>query len=259
MKKILFLLLFVVTGAIAQERIKIRGQILVPDGDSREGITVFDKSSNAGTITDENGFFTLSVGLNDRVVFSALQYNDVVVIVDEGIIQNKGMRLELVENLTVLDNVTVRPYDLSGNISVDVGKVKTQSFNPIKATTIAEIENDYEIVADAQTSVRNEAIEGLNFQNGLNFVNIFRAIFQKSDHYKIDKNAIEPNVDVVLRKLYNDAFFQENMGLEIEEISPFVFYAEQEGLDASYFDRGRELELLEFLLEKSESYKKNRN
>ncbi len=256
MRKLYFLFLFLTLSLSAQDfRIAVRGQILVPDGDDNEGITVYNTSSNQGTITDKEGYFTLKMGENDRVIFSALQYNDVIVIIDEGIIAKQKMRLELIENLTVLDDVIVTPYDLSGNITVDIGKVKTTRINPFPEVSLYEIENKYEIVADAQTGVENEAMEGFNFQNGINFVNIFKALFQKRDRYVIDKNAIAVNVDSELRTMYDDTFFKKNFKLKIEEIGPFIFYAEEQGLNAELLKQGRELDLIEFLLVQRKSFK----
>lgn len=255
MKKVLLLLFLVTLSSVAQNtRVTIKGQVLVPDGNDNEGITVYNTSSNQGTITDDDGAFTLKVGENDRVIFSALQYNDVIVVIDQGIVQTKKMRLELIENLTILDDVIVTPYDLSGNIRVDVGNTKTTRINPFPEVSLNEIENNYEILPDAQTGVSNDALGGFNFQNGLNFVNIFKAIFKKRDRYVIDKNAIKPNVDSELRTMYDDVFFKKNLQLEMDEIAPFIFYAEEKGLNASLLEKGRELDLIEFLLEQRKSF-----
>jgi len=255
MKKIVLLLFLVTLSSVAQDnRVVIKGQVLVPDGDDNEGITVYNTSSNEGTITDDDGAFTLKVGQNDRVIFSALQYNDVIVVIDKGIVQGKKMRLELIENLTVLDDVIVTPYDLSGNIRVDVGNIKTTRVNPFPEVSINEIENNYVILPDAQTAVRNDVLGGFNFQNGINFVNIFKTVFKHRDRYSIDKNAIQPNVDSEIRTMYDNVFFQKNLRLEMEEIAPFIFYAEEKGLNASFLEKGRELDLIEFLLEQRKSF-----
>jgi hypothetical protein len=255
MKKILLLLFICTLSSVAQDaRVTIKGQVLVPDGDDNEGITVYNTSSNQGTITNDEGAFTLKVGENDRVIFSALQYNDVIVVIDTGIVQSKKMRLELIENLTVLDDVIVTPYDLSGNIRVDVGNTKTTRINPFPEVSLNEIENKYEILPDAQTSVGNDALGGFNFQNGINFVNIFKAVFKKRDRYVVDKNAIQPNVDSEIRNMYDNAFFKKNLHLEMDEIAPFIFYAEERGLDATLLQKGKELDLIEFLLEQRKSF-----
>jgi hypothetical protein len=54
--------------------------------------------------------------------------------------------------------------------------------------------------------------------------------------------------------MYDNAFFQKNLRLEIEEIAPFIFYAEEKGLDASFLEKGRELDLIEFLMEQRKSF-----
>ena len=78
-------------------RIEIEGQILVIEGENKEGIAVYNNSSNKGTITNEEGKFTIEVKENDLVVFSALQYNDVIVIIDKKILNDKSFRLELTQ------------------------------------------------------------------------------------------------------------------------------------------------------------------
>jgi Zn/Cd-binding protein ZinT len=78
MKPILTLLLvFSTFYGIAQDvdRITINGKIIVSTED-KEGVAVYNTSSNKGTITDEAGYFTFSVALNDVIEFSALQFKD---------------------------------------------------------------------------------------------------------------------------------------------------------------------------------------
>ena len=62
MKKVLLLLFLVTLSSVAQNtRVTIKGQVLVPDGNDNEGITVYNTSSNQGTITDDDGAFTLKL------------------------------------------------------------------------------------------------------------------------------------------------------------------------------------------------------
>jgi len=258
MKKIALIIMFLATlSTIAQttQRVKIKGTVLVPENDDKEGITVYNSSSNQGTITDVSGAFTLAVQVNDRVVFSAIQYNNVIVIIDEGIVENQQLRLELTEDIQQLNDVVVRPYDLSGNIRVDANSVETYSGVTFTDQTIAELERENEIKPDELTSANNVALRGFNFQNGINFVNIFKLAFQKRDQYKVNKNAIAPDVDSEIRSMYNDNFFKKNLNISMDNISAFIFYAEQNGLDKELLKKGNELDLIEFLLVQSKSFK----
>ena len=55
------------------QRVEISGKIIV-DSPDVEGVTVFNATSNKGTITDAEGKFSILVALNDRLQISALQF-----------------------------------------------------------------------------------------------------------------------------------------------------------------------------------------
>lgn len=71
----------------------VQGEIIVPKGDDREQISVYNVSSQKGTVTDVDGRFELAVATNDRVLISALQFQSFTVVVDEGVINAKVMRV----------------------------------------------------------------------------------------------------------------------------------------------------------------------
>ena len=67
MKKIIAFILVLSALQINSQtfgRIEVNGKIIVESNDVA-GITVFNKSSNTGTITNEKGEFVLKVALND--------------------------------------------------------------------------------------------------------------------------------------------------------------------------------------------------
>ena len=65
---ILIILCFAVSSAFSQEinRIEVFGKIVVDSVDV-EGVTVYNTSSNKGTVTDLEGKFSIEVALNDIV------------------------------------------------------------------------------------------------------------------------------------------------------------------------------------------------
>ena len=67
------------------DRITVNGRIVVSSKD-KEGVTVYNSSSNKGTLTDENGDFEIKVALNDIVEFGALQFKDFEVKITEDVI-----------------------------------------------------------------------------------------------------------------------------------------------------------------------------
>ena len=92
-KHIIILFITLSTSVLfAQEkaRLEISGQIIVNNPDLSD-VTVFNTSSNEGTITDEKGKFSLRVALNDRVEISALQFKKFSVVVNEEILESRIM------------------------------------------------------------------------------------------------------------------------------------------------------------------------
>ena len=76
--KILLLVCLMSGFAFSQDfqRLNVDGKIIVESSDLG-GITVFNASSNSGTITDDAGAFTLAVRLNDIIEVSALQFQNI--------------------------------------------------------------------------------------------------------------------------------------------------------------------------------------
>ena len=87
--------------------------------------------------------------------------------------------------------------------------------------------------------------------NGLNFVNLFKLAFNKRN----DEADLQKDLDVKMRKVYDDDFFRNVLLLQKDQINDFIFYAEDKGLDETYFKEGKELDLLEFLVYQSKQYR----
>ncbi|MEL4307847.1 hypothetical protein [Joostella sp. CR20] len=81
---------------------------------------MLNKTSNASTITNQEGFFEIDAKANDQLVFTALQFEIKFVEISEEIIAEKYLEVTLVEKVNVLAPVTITPYSLSGNLTNDI-------------------------------------------------------------------------------------------------------------------------------------------
>jgi hypothetical protein len=258
MKKLLLLLPFILFTSILTAQIDartlIKGKINVDANSSAEDINVYNLNTTKGTVTDAYGEFLISVKTGDKLFFSGIQYQDFKVLVDESVMKTGNLNITINEAVTELDEVTVRPYDLSGNVEVDVRKIKTVDINLPQQSSEAMVQTtDYEFSPDKNTKVTNDAIDKSYLTNGLNFANIFRALFNSKKEG--NSEAVQEDVDVQVRKMYNDDFFRKNMDIDEDNINDFIFYAEENGLKEEMFKRGNELGLIQFLLDKSKAYK----
>ena len=127
--KILFLVCLISTLAFSQDfkRFNVDGTIIV-ESSELGGITVFNASANVGTITDDNGAFTLAVRLNDVIEVSALQFQNISFKVNEAIMGSKSMKVFLIMEINKLDEIILLPQSLSGNLAGDVEV--TKPFSP---------------------------------------------------------------------------------------------------------------------------------
>lgn len=251
---------------ISQEkvRVEVTGKIVV-DSDDIEGITVFNTSSNKGTITDENGAFAIEVGLNDRVEFGALQFEDFTVVIDENIMNSRKMTVFLVEQINKLDEVIILPYGLSGNLTIDIESVKT--FNPNMNALYFGVKHssDYEFPDDIRSKVVNSAMHSQSYTmtNGLNVVNLVGLFVKPLLKSKKQRKGetIESSDDFVTNTIkmnYSERFINENFGIAQGDIDAFILYMEAGGLDESLLNSGSELELLEFISQKSKEFLKQK-
>lgn len=232
-------------------RILISGSIENRDNEV-EGISIYNESSGLGTITNEEGKFSIEVQVNDILLFSAIQFQKFKVVIDQGIIKEKKMHVFMNEVVTVLEEVIVRPYDLTGNVRVDIARLKIHLPNFDKKILSEKSVEVFDFKPDFLSPVVNQAADIPNYSNGIDMANIFREIFIKR---KEDKRVKPKSVDSEIRKIYNDQFFQQNLKIPEGEITQFISYCENQGLTYDLIEDKNQLKLIDFLLVKCASYK----
>ncbi|MGO3260831.1 MAG: hypothetical protein ACTIK4_04240 [Mesonia sp.] len=257
MKKALFLLIFLLNLSFAQAQIEnrvfIKGQVSVDSYMDADDINIYNMNTTEGAATSKYGEFIIKVGLNDRLMISSIQYQTFIVIVDEGVLENKTINIKISEAVNELDEVTLKPYDLSGNVQADVTKIKTVGVNRTKLSSLEMVNTyNYKFRDDKDSKVDNIAIDKGYLTNGLNFANMFRTIFKNKSK---GKDANTEDIDVAVRKVYNDDFFKQNLDIKKENINEFIFYAQENGLEERLLEEDNELDFIEFLIEKSKAYK----
>lgn len=266
-KKLLLLLLIVAAPAIfAQDidRTKVSGKIHVPQGEDAEGISVYNISSQKGTITNTDGSFVIDVAENDRIQITALQYQSFTVIVDKGVVDRKLMNIFLNAAVNQLEEVVVRPYDLSGNINVDVKKIPTYNVTKDWDLSYGNLEYGYTFVPDDKTSVSGnaaeEALHGNALKNGANVLALLggvgQLLFPKGKKISpVEKLEDQSTVSNNIQQRFSKDFIVANFGIAEDKTVDFLFFAQENGLDKELLKPINEMQLMEFLFKKSKEYK----
>ncbi|MEP3793377.1 MAG: hypothetical protein ABJU54_00815 [Gilvibacter sp.] len=243
-------------------RVVINGQVTAPLGEDVEGISIYNVSAQEGTVTQIDGSFEIAVAENDRVLVTALQFQKFTVIVDEGVISNKRMAIYLNPSVNTLEEVIVRPYDLTGTIQADVARIKVVDFDSKMDLSYEALEYDNDFRDDAQSSIRGnaaeEAIGGRYLQYGFNPLGFLGLLFPKKDKANGKNNKdirYREAIATGLRQRYSVHFFESEFGIDPLKVDDFIYFVDEQGLSADMLKAENEIELLSFLKEQSEAYK----
>tara|TARA_R110000850_G_scaffold16697_3_gene51788 strand:- start:16914 stop:17726 length:813 start_codon:yes stop_codon:yes gene_type:complete len=261
-----FILLLVPFLLFAQqiERVSVNGSITssVP-GEDLEGISIYNTSSQKGTITDSEGKFTLEVGVNDRVLFTALQFQKFTVIIDEGIVDTRQMKVYVNPAITQLDEVIVRPHDLTGNIRVDVSRIKTVDIASGFNLSWEEMEFDFEFSEDKSSGVENSALQevpsaGLNILAPFGFLAdlIFKSKNRSSqpDLTPLQELQLKDASFVALQQRFPEAYYSEILNIPEGEQVNFIYFVLDQDFTTDLLRENNELKLMDFLEKQSQLY-----
>jgi len=232
-----------------------------------EGVTVFNTSLERGTISDFDGNFKIEAGLHDRIEISALQFQKFTVIVDEGIISERKMTVYLVEEVNKLPEVIVSPYDLSGNIVVDVKRTKTTNL-PFKEGEFSLDDAPVDLTNDYKTRVYNSFVRGAGDKSDqlggdvLGLVGLFLKPFFKKKNKKSDaREDLYPDVSgksgdsqFDLRDMYTNKQLSDLINIPEDTVNAFLVYLEGTNLNYNLLRQNKELEFVEALVLQGKSF-----
>lgn len=268
MKKIILVLISLFAlSAFSQDvkRISVNGRIVVST-DDKEGVAVYNTSSNKGTTTDENGDFSIDVTINDIVEFAALQFKDFKVTITKDIIKSKRLTVILVEEVNKLDEVVLLPFDLTGNLNADLENVRTYNVSLDAIYFGLDHIEDFEFSADYKTKVDNVAFDEYNprVENMLNLVNL--AGFLVSQIVDIDKDKSNSNKNSIKKTPFKEAldkysinYIHTNFNIPLDQVEAFTDYVEEQGVDDKLLESDKEMQFLERITELSKSFLKTQS
>ena len=241
---LLFLLLCInsVLFAQAPQRIEVKGKIFV-DVEDVEGVTVFNSSSNKGTITNDKGEFKIDVALNDKIEVSALQFVPFKLTVSQEVLDKKQLLIYLAERVNNLDEVVLLPHDLTGNLTVDTESV--QVFKPF-VFVMPENINAYDLPPDYKTGVVNTAIQQpIQYQADLGeIIKLAAKLFKsKKPKYEPEKAKYKAISDA-----YSTNYFIRNFDIPRGKVEAFISFIETNNFDFILLNESNEIQFIEHVL-----------
>lgn len=239
----LLLVLFFAPLAMAQSdyRTWLRGKVMYQNTNVMAA-NVVNTTTQQATITDDDGEFAIEVKMNDELVFTSLQYQIRVVKITKEVLQRGRLVIDVNEKITELEEVVVTPE-------------QRQKFLDLRAEEFEEY--DYE--RDRSTAVQNTLMRQDQLYNGVNFVNVFKALAKL-----VDKNSKETEKvysikpSEVIRQLYDDLFFTKQLNIDPDKIGLFLVYCDGEIETKELLEEKSAFELMDFLVKTSEKFNKKK-
>ncbi|WP_062052851.1 carboxypeptidase-like regulatory domain-containing protein [Sediminicola sp. YIK13] len=230
---------------------ELEGRVLNESGDVA-ATHVMNTTTNRATITSVDGFFKIGVSLNDTLVFSAVQFKKKELVVTQSILQSKSLFITMEDALTELDEVVVRPYNLSGDISKDLETLETE---PVVTASTIGLPNAYVKPMTQTQRILNEATTG----GGILPLNpILNGI---SGRTKMLKKRLEIEEKYArterVRAFYSDSLYVQDLKIPIAKIDDFMYYCEADESFSSLVDTHDRLKIWSFFKKKSIVYREN--
>ena len=216
----------------------IKGKVLYRDSNVISA-NVVNNTSQEATITNQDGEFEIKVKLNDRLLFSSVQYQIRSLVINKDILQKSRIVIDVNEKVTQLDEVVVGPEN-------------TEKFLDLKEEEFKKIDYTF----DKSTKIENQILQSGKFNNGINFINLYKTIAKSSSKKDEETTSFSYKPSNLIREVYDDTFFISNLGIPKENIAEFLLFCDEKFPSKFLFKKSNEFQLIDFLVKQSVRFRK---
>ena len=215
----------------------VKGKVLYRDSNVIAA-NVVNNTTQEATTTNEDGEFEIKVKLNDRLIFSSVQYQIRSLVINKEILQKSRIVIDVNEKVRELDEVVVGPEN-------------TEKFLDLKEEEFKKIDYSF----DKSTKIENQILKAGRFNNGLNFISLYKAI-AKSNSKEVEPKSFSYKPSNLIREVYDDNFFTTNLGIPKENISEFLLFCDDKFPSKFLLKKSNEFQLIDFLVKQSDKFRK---
>jgi hypothetical protein len=215
----------------------VKGKVLYRDSNVIAA-NVVNNTTQEATTTNEDGEFEIKVKLNDRLIFSSVQYQIRSLVINKEILQKSRIVIDVNEKVRELDEVVVGPEN-------------TEKFLDLKEEEFKKIDYSF----DKSTKIENQILKAGRFNNGLNFISLYKAI-AKSNSKEVEPKSFSYKPSNLIREVYDDNFFITNLGIPKENISEFLLFCDDKFPSKFLLKKSNEFQLIDFLVKQSDKFRK---
>lgn len=241
---LVYISFFLFSGVcIHAQLIDLEGKIIA-ENEETAFVNIINLSQKTGSISNTKGEFNVSVHLNDTLIFSAVQFEKLEVVISEEIIQNKFLEVQLVEKNNLLREIVLNPYDLRGNLVEDAQNMPSYVFD-YKAAGLKPPRKPL-----SQTERRLHTATSTSVDYILNSINgRIKKLRMLNEWSKLDDLKID--IQHAIPKTY----FVTDLGIEEKYLEDFIYFCIEDNALKSYVQNNEDLEIIKYLRLKADAYK----
>ncbi|WP_348813516.1 carboxypeptidase-like regulatory domain-containing protein [Flavobacterium maritimum] len=246
---VFFFLLLSATTTIAQEielSQRVSGTIINDDTNlPLPNVNVININKVRGATSDINGYFEINVQQGDTLHFTILGFQSLRVRVTNDWIKNKTTRIRLTEKAIALEEVVIRPFNLTGYLEVDSKLIPTKENYRYSISGLTQGYEAGEYSPDAFGKVLGSIF---------NPADVLYNFFGKNP--KELKKLKEMKKDDTVRKLLESKYDRETiavlLGIEVKEISEIL---QRCNYSESFIQTANDLQIMDAISSCYEEYK----
>jgi len=236
---------------------RIAGKVMNKDVGVSD-VHVMNTSANRATISNESGDFAIHVTIGDTLLFSAVQFRRKSLVINAAILASKVVFVPLEEFVNELDEVVVRPYDLSGDLGKDMQNMDTGQV--VSATSLGLPNTQVKPLIQSERQLQTATAGKFHPLMILNppIDPLINAISGRTKMLK--KRFARDKKDIQLEGLRSsiaDSLFLTQLKIPEERINDFMYFCEVDDTFDSLVKSDDRFAIWEFLLKKSDVYRKN--
>jgi len=217
-------------------------------------VHVMNTTAGKGTITNATGEFLIGVTLGDTLLFSGVRFRRKNIMVTTSLLESSLVYVTLEEFVNELDEVVLRPYDLSGDLTRDMQQLVIE---PVVTASTLDLPNAYAIPRTQAERKLFEATTG----GGLVPLNpILNAITGRTKYLKkvLERERKYARTTRV-QNFFPDSLYVRELHIPIAKIDDFLYYCEVDTHFDSVINTKDKLSIWDFMKQKSITFLRNNN
>ncbi len=219
-------------------------------GEDVENIHVFNLTTSRGTLTNNNGKFTIVVSIGDTLIFSAVQFEKETLVISLEHYVSKKVQVRLTSSTNELDEILLKKHNLSGNLGQDAKSIETKP--QVSALSLGIIDKEIKPLTQSERRLYTATTGG----GTIALDPIINAITGRTKMLKerIARDKDKRIIEGLLEK-FPTSYFVNELHVAEESIYDFLFYCEAQPNYNVVVKQDR-ISILHFLTEKAVEYLK---